>query len=137
VYTFLVTLALLLGVSGCIFARSFVLRRRRRVQIAAMLDADPSLLPPGWHGGRFFAFPVKNDLPVLREKPVMWEVHVPPFAGPGATTVSERASTNDDGAGAKRIMDIWEGIMVRLFTTVIITIESHLSVSVFCSHSRR
>jgi hypothetical protein len=102
-----------------------------------MLDADPSLLPPGWHGGRFFAFPIKDDLPVLREKPVMWEVHVPPFAGPGATTVSERVSTSDDGAGAKRPMDIWESIMVRLITTVIITIESHLSVSVSFSHSRR
>jgi hypothetical protein len=78
VYTFLVTLTLLLVVSGCMLARSLVLRR---VQIAAMLDADPSLLLLGWHGDWLLAFPTKDDLPALMEKPVMWDVHILSFAG--------------------------------------------------------
>jgi hypothetical protein len=76
VYTFLATLIVLIAVSLCILARSLALRARRRRQIADMLGADPTLLPPGWVDGRYYAFPRRREADP-KARPVMWEVHVP------------------------------------------------------------
>lgn len=62
-YTFMITLLVLFGVSVGVIARSCVLRRRFRRQMAAAVDAGV-VLPPRL---------AKNHVP-LGEKPVLYEV---------------------------------------------------------------
>ncbi|KIM89705.1 hypothetical protein PILCRDRAFT_2020, partial [Piloderma croceum F 1598] len=100
-YTFLATLVLLLGVSGAIVVRSFILRRRHQALVEEAIRNGTWVPPPFGAGGRGGRHGLGKK--ELGEKPKMWDAWV------GKDREFLRGGDREEG---EEKMSKWEGILV-------------------------